>query len=327
MRLHIQNPADDPVFAVTPKQWEAALARHPDLGGIDASIAADDAGFAAALREAEVLLTWIGEAKRRLPVGALPAAGPRLRIIAFTSAGLDRLAPFDWVPPGVTLLNNSGTHGDKAGEFGIMAILMLRNHIPHFAEQQRLGLWKPRFASTLAGETLVVVGVGTLGAGVARRARAFGMHVIGVRRGGAPHPDCDTVLPLEAALPRASFLLLACPLTEATRGLLSRARIAALPRGACIVNIARGEVWDPEAVCDALDSGRLAACLTDVAHPEPLPPEHRLWRTRGMFVTPHMSSDDPATYNDRTLDILLANLRAERERRPMPNRVDPARGY
>jgi glyoxylate/hydroxypyruvate reductase A len=80
-------------------------------------------------------------------------------------------------------------------------------------------------------------------------------------------------------------------------------------------------------VCDALESGQLDGCVTDVAVPEPLPPGHRLWRTPGLLVVPHVSSDDPNTYNDRTLDILLANLAAIREGRPPPNRVDPDRGY
>jgi phosphoglycerate dehydrogenase-like enzyme len=89
----------------------------------------------------------------------------------------------------------------------------------------------------------------------------------------------------------------------------------------------RGPLWDQDAACDLLESGHLAGCVTDVAVPEPLPPDHRLWRTRGMLVVPHVSSDDPATFNDRTLDILCENLRALRQGRPPPNRVDPARGY
>lgn len=336
IRLHVQCPPDDARFAVTRAQLDAALARQPgDLAArVRATIADDDAGFAAALPEAEVLLTWTREGRARLvPLGAegLRALAPRLRIVAFTSAGVERLAPFDWVPEGVTVLNNRGTHSAKAGEFGVMAILMLRNHVPFFAEAMREGRWEPRYASTLAGETLGVVGVGGLGGAVATRARAFGMRVVGVRGGEPrPHEGCDEVVSeadLDAVLPRCAFLFLACPLTERTRGLLSRARVALLPSGACVINIARAGVWDEAAVCDALDAGHLAYALTDVADPEPLPPDSRLWRTRGLFVTPHMSSDDPATYNDRTLDILLDNLRAEAEGRPMPNRVDPARGY
>jgi phosphoglycerate dehydrogenase-like enzyme len=330
MRIHIQNPTDDPTFAVTPAQWEAALARSPDPGTLSVSFAEDDAGFAAAMAEAEVLLTWTRIVRARFPAGALPAIAPRLKVIACTSAGLDRLAPFDWLPGGITLLNNRGTHAAKAGEFALMALLMLAAQIPLFTTQQREGRWAARFGSVLAGRTVCIVGLGAIGGAAARHARSFGMRVIGVRARPAPHPDCDEVhgtAVLDALLPRAEFLLLACPLTPETRGLLDSRRLALLPSGAKVVNMARGAVWDQDAVCDLLDSGHLEGAVTDVAVPEPLPPGHRLWRTPRMMVVPHVSSDDPNTYNDRTLDILLANLAELRAGRPAPNRVDPARGY
>ena len=330
MRIHVQNPASEALFAITPAQWDAAVARGPSLGRLEVSFAADDAGFARAIAEAEVVLTWTKEVRARLAAGVLPGMAPRLKVIACTSAGLDRLAPFDWLPDGVVLLNNRGAHADKAGEFALMALLMLAAHMPRFATAQREGRWAPRFGSVLAGRTVCVVGLGTMGGAAARQAKAFGMRVIGVRARPAPHPDCDEVHgteALDALLPRAEFLLLACPLTPGTRGLLDARRLALLPRGAKVVNMARGAVWDQDAACDLLDSGHLDGVVTDVAVPEPLPEGHRLWRTPGMVVVPHVSSDDPATYNDRTLDILLANLAELRAGRPAPNRVDPLRGY
>ncbi|MBP0445969.1 D-2-hydroxyacid dehydrogenase [Roseomonas sp. SSH11] len=330
MRIHVQNPANDPEFAITQAQWDAAIARSPDMAGLQVSFADSEEGFASALPEAEILLSWVRPLRQRFPAGALPGVAPRLKVIACTSAGVDSAAPFDWLPDSVALLNNRGTHAEKAGEFGIMAILMLQTGMPIFADQQRRGEWKPRFSSTLEGRRVVIVGLGSLGGGVARRAKQFGMTVIGVRNGAGDHPDCDethSTDALDRVLPQAEFLVLACPLTDRTRNLLSRERIALLPSGARIVNIARGAVWDQDAVCDALDAGHLEGCVTDVAVPEPLPAEHRLWRTPGMVVTPHVSADDHARYNDRTLDILFENLRAMREGRPMPNRVDPAKGY
>ena len=330
MRIHIQNPANDPEFSITEGQWQAAMARNPDMAGLEVSFASDDGGLASALPEAEVLLTWVRPLKQRFPVGALPGVAPKLKVIACTSAGVDSALPLDWLPDSIALLNNRGTHADKAGEFGIMAILMLQTHVPAFVEQQRRGEWKPLFASTLEGRRVVILGLGSLGGGVARRARSFGMQVIGIRNGRDPHPDCDETHPTEAldeVLPRADFLVLACPLTERTRNILSRERIARLPKGARLVNIARGAVWDQDAVCDALEAGHLGGCVTDVAVPEPLPADHRLWGTPGMIVTPHVSADDRERYNDRTLDILFENLRALRAGRPLPNRVDPAKGY
>jgi phosphoglycerate dehydrogenase-like enzyme len=330
MRIHVQNPAGKKLFAITPEQWAAACARNPDIAGFDISFADDDAGFHAAMPQAEVLLTWTGIVHARFPVGALPGIAPKLRIIACTSAGLDRLAPFAWLPPDVLLLNNRGAHEKKAGEFALMALLMLAAHMPRIASNQRAEKWETLFGSVLAGRTVCIVGLGTIGGAAAHHARAFGMRVLGVRNQPAPHPACDEVHAvdaLDAVLPRAEFLLLCCPLTPRTRGLMDRRRIGLLPPGAKVVNMSRGAVWDQDAVCDALDSGALDGVVTDVAVPEPLPPGHRLWRTPGMFVVPHVSSDDPNTYNDSTLDILFANLRALREGRPAPNRVLPERGY
>jgi phosphoglycerate dehydrogenase-like enzyme len=330
MRIHIQNPPGERLFAVTEAQWHGALARSGDPTRYRVSIADDDAGFAAAIGEAEVLLTWTKEVKRRLTPGFLPAGAPRLRVVACTSAGLDRLQPFDWLPEGVILLNNRGTHERKAGEFALMALLMLASHLPRIASNAQAGLWQPIFGSVLAGRTLGIVGLGTIGGAAARHARAFGMRVIGLRSGVAPHPDCEethAISALDDVLPRVEYLLLSCPLTPATRGLMDARRLALLPKGAKVVNMARGAVWDQDAACDLLESGHLDGCVTDVAVPEPLPPDSRLWRTPGMFVVPHCSADDPDTYNDRTLDILLANIAALRAGRPAPNRVLPERGY
>lgn len=330
MRVHVQNPTGETLFAITPAQWEAAVARGRVQGPMEVSFADDDAGFSEGVRDAEVLITWNREVVKRLPKGKLPLAAPALKVIALTSAGMDALQPFDWLPPEVAVLNNSGTHARKAGEFGIMAILMLETRFPAIAAQQAKGLWNPLYSSTLQDRTVVIVGIGSLGGAVARKARDFGMRVVGVRRGTAPDPDCHETVPftaLDSVLPRAEFLVMTCPLTAETRNILSRERVALLPRGAKVINMARGAVWDGDAVCDALDSGALDGGITDVAVPEPLPPDHRLWRTRNLMVTPHICCDDRERYNDNTLDIVLANLAARARGEAMPNAVDTTVGY
>jgi len=132
---------------------------------------------------------------------------------------------------------------------------------------------------------------------------------------------------LDGVLPGAEFLVLAPPHTLETEGILSRARIAILPRGAGLVNIGRGALVDQDAVMDALDSGHLGGAVLDVFTPEPVPPGHRLWGTPNLVMTPHVSADDPATYNARSLDIFFENLLAMREGRAMTNQFDPVRGY
>ncbi|MCG7361674.1 D-2-hydroxyacid dehydrogenase [Roseomonas sp. ACRSG] len=330
MRIHIQNPEGEALFAITPAQWQAALARHPDFAGTEVSFADDEAGRLAALPQADVLVTWTKLLARDFKPGTLPAAAPKLKVVFCTSAGVDRLMPFDWLPQDVALLNNSGTHAAKAGEFGLMALLMLANHIPTFAQDQVKQVWAPRFGPVLAGRTVCVVGLGSLGGAIAERASQFGMTVIGVRGKPAPHPACARVVgqdALDEVLPEAEFLVLACPLTPETRGLMDARRFALLPRGAKVFNIARGPVWDEDALCDALESGHLASAITDVASQEPLPAGHRLWTAPNLLITPHMSADDPMTYNDNSLDVLFRNLRAMRDGQPMPQRIDTRRGY
>jgi phosphoglycerate dehydrogenase-like enzyme len=326
MRIHIQNPNDDPLFLFTHEQWDSAADRAGDIGrGHEVTLGDTDDDFAAGMEDAEALVTELGVMLRLFPCRA-----PRLRLIFVTSAGLEKLAPFDWLPSNVTLLNNSGTHTEKAGEFGIMSVLMLANGVPGLVTSQRAGKWQKQWGSLVGGKHLTVVGLGGMGAPIARWGRLFGLHVTGVRTVAAPHPDCDEVITaaeLDRVLPATDFLALACPLTPQTRGLLDRRRLGLLPHGAGVVNIGRGAVLDQDALCDLLDSGHLSGAVLDVFTPEPLPEGHRMWTTPNVIVSPHTSVDEPSWYNPRSLDIFFENLRARHDGRPMPNVFDTARGY
>ncbi len=326
MRIHIQNPADDPLFLFSRAMWDAAVARAPDVGtGHDVTIGDSDADFATGIAEAEALITEVGVVAAHFPCPA-----PRLKLLFITNAGLDRLAPFDWVAPGVAVLNNSGVHATKAGEFAIMSMLMLANRVPEMVTHQRAGQWHKLWGAGLEGRRVTVVGLGSLGGAAAMQAARFGMHVTGVRATAAPHSHCAEVVPtadIDRVLPHTEFLVLACPLTDATRGLITRDRLKLLPRDAGVVNIGRGALVDQDVLCDLLDDGHLSGAVLDVFTPEPIPPGHRLWHTRNLIISPHTSADDPHTYNPRSLDLFFENLRAWREGRPMPNRFDPARGY
>lgn len=326
MRIHIQNPADDPLFEFSRAMWDAAVSRAPDIGGNhEISIGDTATDFATAMQSAEALVTDVSVVRAHFPCRA-----PHLKLLFVTNAGLDKLAPFDWLPPGLALLNNRGTHATKSGEFAIMAILMLANRVPEMVTHQRAGCWQKLWGSVLDGKRLTVVGLGTLGGATARHAARFGMHVTGVRANPTPHPDCAAAVgsdQLDGVLPHTDFLVLACPLTARTRNLLDRRRLSSLPRGAGVVNIGRGELLDQDALCDLLDAGHLSGAVLDVFAPEPIPPGHRLWTTRNLVISPHTAADDPATYNPRSLDIFLQNLRAYRDGQALPNRFDIDRGY
>jgi len=326
MRIHLQSPFNDPLFAFTRAQWDEAATRAGKLGqNHQVSIAESPQDGAAAMAEAEVFVADVAAIKAQLPLRA-----PRLKIIQATVAGIDGLMPLDWLPPNVQLWTNRGIHAGKAGEFGIMSILMLASRVPLFVTNQRAGRWEKHYGSVLAGRRLTVIGLGALGASSARHARHFGMHVTGVRTTATPHPDCDMVVTetdLDRTLPETEFLLLAAPNTPATRNILSRERMQMLPKGAGIVNIGRGALLDQDALCDALDSGHLGGAVLDVFTPEPIPEGHRLWTTKNLIISPHTCADDPYTYNTYTLDVFFENLRALNAGQTPPTIVNPSRGY
>lgn len=326
MRIHLHNPTNDPLFEFSLPMWRDAAARAPDIGqGHHVTVGRTAADFAQAMAEAEALVCDAGVIKAYFPCPA-----PKLKLLFLTNAGLDRLAPFDWLPPGVILMNNRGAHAAKSGEFGIMSLLMLANRVPAMVTHQRAGLWRKLWASVIGGRAVTIIGLGSLGGSVAEQASRFGMTVTGVRAHPAPHPACARVIgtdALDTVLPGTEFLVLACPLTEATRGIIDRRRLGLLPTGAGIVNIGRGELVDQDALCDLLNTGHLSGAVLDVFTPEPIPEGHRLWTTPNLVISPHTSADDPATYNPVSLDLFLDNLRALRDGKPLPNRFDIARGY
>lgn len=325
MRIHVHLDLGQQHRPLTPTIWDEAVARAPVVGsGHDVSFGSTRDELAAALPHVELLVTT-GSLPR-----PLPASTPRLGFIFCTFAGMDSMLPADWLPDGVIVLNNSGAHEAKAGEYAIMCILMLANRIPAYAADQQAQRWNRQLGTLLEGRRLTVVGLGGLGHGVVRRARQFDMHVTGVRARPRPHEACDTVVGIEefdAVLTETEFLLLACPLTDATRHVLDRRRIALLPRGAFVVNIGRGDLVEQDALCDALDSAALGGSVLDVFTPEPLPEDHRLWTTPNLLLTPHVSCDDHLNYIPSSMDIPMSNLRAMHKGQDLPNRVDFQQGY
>jgi phosphoglycerate dehydrogenase-like enzyme len=316
-RIHVHNAANEPSFAVTAAMFDGT--------GHTVSVGTTAEELRAGLLEAEALIAAATGLHTHFPCPA-----PHLKMIFCTSAGLERLAPYDWIPEGVALLNNSGTHSGRAGEYVAMAMLMLAAQMPALIKAQHEERWEKRYGSVLAGRSVAVVGTGGLGAAAGRQARHFGMNTTGVRTQAVPHPDFDRIVAaadIDTILPETEFLVLAAPLTPSSRGLISRQRLELLPKGAKIINVGRGALVDQDALCDLLDSGHLAGAVLDVFVPEPIPPGHRLWTTPNLVITPHVSADDPATYAKDSVAIFLENLAAHTAGKPMPNLFDTVRGY
>ncbi len=336
VKVHIKNnhaspdtfpptPEGEAVFTITRERYEAAAARHPDVAErIEAFIDWDLDNFAQSMATADALIAW------DLPTADLGEAAPNLKWIQITGAGVEHLCPLDWLPEGVTLVNNKGAHAAKAGEFGLMALLMLHTKMPAVLANQREAHWESLYATPLAGETILIVGVGNIGGAVAKHAKALGLRVLGVSRHGAPHPDVDVMATperLDALLPEADFVFVSTPATPETGNLIDRRRIALMKPGAGFVNVGRACVVDYEALGDRLEAGALSGAILDVFDPEPLPPDSPLWRTRNLLVTPHISADDGDSYVPLTLDLFFANMRRYLAGEPLQNVVRPELGY
>lgn len=268
---------------------------------------------------------------KKFPIGDLASLAPRLRWIHIIGAGVEPLLPLDWLPEGVILTNNSGVHFDKTRESAMMALLMLNARLPTIATNQRNAHWDQIFTPLIAGRTALVIGVGDMGAAVAKAAKELGLRVVGVRRTRrSPHPDIDemiSVRSLDLALPKADFVVLTTPLTPQTRNLLDRRRIGLMKIGAGFFNIGRAACVDHDALAEALRSGALSGAVLDVHDAEPLPASSPLWHIDNLLIIPHVTSDDLDNYLPKTFDLVFSNWAHLIRGEPLLNVVDSERGY
>jgi phosphoglycerate dehydrogenase-like enzyme len=222
---------------------------------------------------------------RQLVLAELSAMA-RLRVVQTVSAGVDWLR--GRVPAGVVVCNARGVYDGPMAEWVVGAILAMQRGLITARDAQSASDWRPFEPYELAGRRVIILGFGSIGSAVAERLRPFGVDVVGVartRREGVLGLD-----DLDEALPAADILIDLLPLSVETVGLLDARRLGLLRPGALLVNAGRGATVDTPALVDALRSGRLRAAL-DVTDPEPLPPNHPLWRLPGVLISPHVGGD------------------------------------
>ncbi len=326
MQVHIKNNrAGQDVFRITRERFDDARARHPEIAAeVDATIDWDLDRFEESIKTADALVTW------DLPTENLAERAPNLKFIHIIGAGVEHLQPLDWLPPGVSLINNKGVHAEKAGEFGLMALLMLNNAMPAILTNQRNASYEEIFSTAISGKTLLVVGLGHMGKAVARQAGKIGLRVTGISRSGAPADEATAVYGPEALdrmLPDADFVLVTAPHTPETRGLFDRRRLGLMKPGAGLINMGRAQVIDYEALTACLSTGALSGAVLDVFDPEPLPASSPLWTTPNLVMTPHVSSDDRDAYVPLTLDLVFDNIGRLLRGEPLANVVRPELGY
>ena len=246
----------------------------------------------------------------------LPLAN-RLRFVQSISAGTDQYDRTAFKQQGVRLASAAGVNANAVAEHAMAMILAIERHVVSGRDNQLREHWRPMISTIatreaeLQGRTMVIVGLGRIGARLARFARAFDMRVIGVKRDTSKGTEgIDRVVPmsdLQLVLPEADFVVLAVPLTSETENLIDAKALAAMRPSALLVNVARGRVVDEEALIAALSSGRLRAAALDVTREEPLPPSSPLWSMPNVLITPHSAGETQA-YEDNVIDILMVNL-------------------
>jgi phosphoglycerate dehydrogenase-like enzyme len=215
------------------------------------------------------------------------------------------------IPGDVTLCSARGVHDAPTAEWAVTATLAMQKYLPFYADLQRRADWAgkdraeeiyllsegakrepdcPVLVEEAADKTVLIVGYGSIGAAVEAGLAPFGCKFLRVAR--AARDGVAPVSALDELLPRADIVILTTPLTSETRGLIDGVRIARMKRGALLVNAGRGPVVVTDALAEALNEGRIRAAV-DVTDPEPLPPDHPLWRAPNLLITPHLATDTP----------------------------------
>lgn len=248
---------------------------------------------------------------------------PTVRWVQIGGSGYEHFAP--WDARRVTVTNCHGVLARVLAETVIAAVLTLNRGLLAHRDRQRARVWSPARFRPLAGQTLLVVGVGAIGGELATLARALGLRVLGIRRGAFAHPAVDEMFPpeaLHAQLARADIVSVHVRATDETAKLFDARAFASMKRGATFVNTSRGAVVDESALVEALRAGTVGAAYLDVFEREPLPAESPLWTMDEVLLTPHCS-DNVDDWPLRFAAAFADNIDRWRAGAPLANVIAP----
>lgn len=252
---------------------------------------------------------------------------PNLKVLFSVGAGIDHL-DLSFVPEHVKVarLVEPGLVGGVA-EYVTMSVLALHRNLFDYLRQQASATWRVIHVVPASARRVGVMGLGVMGQAVLKALGAFDYHRFGWSRRPQNIPGVTCFAgpdSLEQFLSQCDILVCALPLTTETRGILDRHALAALPRGASLINVGRGAHLDTQALLDALDSGQLSAAVLDVLEPEPLPESHPFWRHPRIVVTPHIAGE---TQPETAAPLLLENIRRHQRGEALRDEIDRRRGY
>ena len=267
-----------------------------------------------------------------VPVHLMRHAGS-LEWFQAQTAGVDPYLKAGVIPEKTVITNVTGAFGLAISEHMVGCVFELYKKLHLYRDNQNVSLWKDMGSvKQVAGQTVLIIGLGDIGKCFAEKMKALGAYTVGIKRRPGEKPVFVDELYLsdriDDVIPRADILALCLPDTPETRGIMSRSRIAAMKCGSVLINVGRGSAVDTEALCDALENGRLYGAALDVFEEEPLPPGHRLWSIPGAVITPHVSGffHLRKTY-ENIIDICIANYRNYVLAKPFINIVDRTTGY
>ena len=336
IKIHVKNnhwaPGSFPTdaegeknFTITKEDFTKALNNFPEIKEkVEIFVDWDEDNFKTSLANSDILVAW------DFSTINLKKVAPNLKWIHVISAGVEHLHPLDWMFDGLVLTNSSGAHTKKAGEYGLMSILMLQNHMTKIITNQKNNNFVSLFSNPIAGKTVVLVGTGNLGTSMAKLVAPLGVNIIGVNKRGRITEGCSKVISIDkidTVLPDADFLYLAVPETPETKNLISKERLNMLKPTCGIVNIGRQSVMDYDVLCEKLSNDEIAGAILDVFTHEPIEKNSKLWDIPNLVITPHVSSDDNGNYVKLTLDIFIKNLKLFIENKELSNQVDKKLGY
>ena len=336
IKIHIRNnhwkkgflPCDqegEKHSTITKEEFEKELNKYPEIKDkIEYLVDWDEDNYLSSMKEADILLGWQFQTEN------LKVIAPNLKWIHVSSAGVNHLSPFNWMKEDLVLTNSSGVHAKKAGEFGLMSILMLQNQMTKIITNQKNKKFVTLLSKPIEGFKVVVVGTGSLGGSMIKHISKLGADIIGVNRKGREVEGCSKVITfdrIDEVLPVADFLYLAVPETEDTIGLINKTRLDSLKPTCRIVNIGRQSVLDYESLRIKLEKDEIAGAILDVFSHEPISKDSKLWETRNLVITPHISSDSQGNYIEMVLGIFFKNLRLFIENKELKNQIDRKLGY
>ena len=286
--------------------------------------------FARHAADAEVILNWSGSIELLRDVFLM---SPRLRWIHSRSAGLEQTIFPELIASDVMLTNGSGVFSPSLGEFALAAMLYFAKDLRRMIQNQMAGQWEQVDVTMLSGQTVGIVGYGSIGRAVAARAHALEMRVIALKRRVSRQPVQDSWIDETYAseqclemLSRCDYLVVTLPLTQQTRGFIGEAEFAAMKKSAVVINLGRGPTIDERELIRALSENRIRGAALDVFDQEPVPPGHPFYSMENVLLSPHCADHTP-DWLENAMRFFLAQVDKFKSGEPLLNIVEKAAGY